>query len=1406
MNWRSIFLYNVLPKKRMFIAFIGFLISSTIITGGSILLTSIVESTSSYLGESDDVLVISNPAASTPYTSILPLELADTIKSINGIIDVSPEVMTAAVYKNKAVYFRGVDIKKFWDFTEVTYIEGSPLSENDTYDVSVGINYAERNNLNTGDLMTIFSTRSDAAIELRVKSIFVTNTLLDDEIIAPLWIGQFFSFESFNFITHIRVKIDLDIISDKEAIRELVNSQYGLTTIINIPSGTTELNATIYIRTGSGSEINESIILNDYLMSFTLPFGEYEIQAEVEGIVSEPYRFILDENTTKSIFVDYRERDIIFHVITDEDEPIEDVKVTVYNDDEGLRLIGRNVYQVYSNSDGDASLTVGNGSYIAEFSYGVYYKSISFITQEVNNYEIQLISRHPIISVQSPKNFSTIIGTELNVSISVTRGYSIFFYPDDDTGKMQEYYYSEENVLPPESMLIPFEEGFHSLTVLAYNKDYLQDYDKSKNYAETKLFLTIVNEFPVEIGFLNAMNGSQIYPSTILELNDTLSFNQGLSYSWNNESWFKVDHDFIVSPFQTGIHKLQLRAEITNETKVCSYYFVVKNSLNYIGILDPPTGLTFKENDTIQTWFDPTSPTIRYHWDSEPNTPIENNGKIVVQGLSDGNHTLYLEVEVYSGSLWDYREYQIEIDNTPANISLSELNNSSIESGSVLSYTNAINETIKHVLFAWDNLDFSTSYESSIPVPEENGNHQLNILVVDLAGNVKQTNYTYNVINFAGITPIDFYLQNEYSGLLNQSFVDLKVLSDVLLFKIDFELTGPSSLSFSRTVLEKERLYLYPGTYNLSITYYYNIFSSRTRNFVFHICDGQSKAELNGHSLTNESYTENILITIQAFDVSFVIGDISHIMLTDGIYYISYMLYTSPGVIYNTHYIIDTTLPEITILSPNKREDEIDVFLDIISNAVEVYFKLQHEQTMIKYNNTQVFLNYNQDGLQLITFYLIDTFHIMRTVSFSFYNGLDYVPVELEFQVYLFGNIFNISSLKVDISSSYNCSEWSGITDLYGKLYVNLFPGEFCIQFYYNDVQYTFRLNTADGLNQTIYLGHSQVTFTILDYYAGSPVINQFCTVRDLNGNRITSFQTDSLGQATSGIKNGHYIIYFTRYSETLSAPFQVYLLEQEIFFEIPSSRRTVQFDFEYDNGSKIYNFEVTFSTIIDGEITLTTGLYSSISLWISYGPVNISFLQYNGEYVTLTRSFEPGRDVITIKIESNTDSPWMVIPFKPITGFTFIVSLSLEYMDYYLRGSLLFTYTLVYTEIILILLIVIVNMYSILQNMYKESKRETRILRMIGGTNSNALIAVFSRLGLIAIVTSFVGYGLGLGILKILAAANQTVFFGHTFSPSGGWLIFLMNSVLTIFIGLIATLFIARNTKKEKNIVHSKR
>jgi len=380
-------------------------------------------------------------------------------------------------------------------------------------------------------------------------------------------------------------------------------------------------------------------------------------------------------------------------------------------------------------------------------------------------------------------------------------------------------------------------------------------------------------------------------------------------------------------------------------------------------------------------------------------------------------------------------------------------------------------------------------------------------------------------------------------------------------------------------------------------------------------------------------------------------------------------------------------------------------------------------------------------------------------------------------------------------------------TDIAGRVYFYALQGGYNIILNISQQIYTLPFDTNDGLNQVIVIGESDVKLNVRDFFVDVPIGYQYCVIRDLNGNRIITLKTNSEGVIETSLDFGEYICYFTRSnSETIAVPFQIYKPDHEVVFSIPSPKRTVLFEFRYDNGSKIYNLPVLLSTVLYGEFNTTTFLSSSISLSTSYGPVNLTVFMKNGDVLNLQRTFEPGREIIQIVISSETEEEWLKIPFKPLSGFEFIVSLSFEYMDYYLKGSLLFTYTLAYAEVILILLIVIVNMYTILQNVYRESRRETTIVKMIGGTNFSTIFNVFSRLGVIAFISSFLGYGIGTAVLRILAAANQTVFFGHTFTPTGSWGIFFLNLLLMIFVATLTTIFIARKDKKEKSIVYSKR
>ncbi|MCG3220156.1 MAG: ABC transporter permease, partial [Candidatus Heimdallarchaeota archaeon] len=763
-----------------------------------------------------------------------------------------------------------------------------------------------------------------------------------------------------------------------------------------------------------------------------------------------------------------------------------------------------------------------------------------------------------------------------------------------------------------------------------------------------------------------------------------------------------------------------------------------------------------------------------------------------------GNHTLYLSV--YFLTQWHNRSYDLVIDNSAPNITLSYVNQTILEAGNNIFYVS--NETLSWLKYSWDNLPYSFDYQSKIKAPTENGVHSLNITACDLAGNIVKYYYEFTTENFTGSTPIDFYLLYELDGLINQGFIDIDVFSNTPVFTIEYRIEG--SVTVEGLLTQSKRIYLFPGDYNLTIIYAVNIFESRTRKWSFTIIDGSNSSYLYSTTV-NSSYSGDISIYFPYYDYNETINSDTPLHLTDGSFHaISYQIGMIENI-YEQWLIIDTILPVIKINSPQKGDSESIVLLDLDSDATEILFQLDNEDTVYTYDRLY-YLEYSVDGKHTLSFTLTDSFYNQRMVNYTFKTGLTYVTVNLTLQE-LSGNVFTpLNDHSISIRSYYNSTVWQGITNVEGIISFDIYSGKYQVNFDYSSEHYEYELKTSGGLTREISIGWLNATLNVHDLYADYPMDDVSLAIRDTSGTRIRTLLTDTDGQSFTQIYTGDYICYYKIQNIIYSIPFQIYSSNQEVYFKIISPKDEVIFDFRYDNGSLVYNVPVIFNTIIDGEIQTTTGLYSSVSLWISYGLINITVTLKSGEILELRRSFEPGKETITIILPTVTEEQWLKIPFKPVTGFAFLVSLSLEYMDYYLKGSLLFTYTLAYAEVILILLVVIVNMYSILQNVYKESRRETTIVRMIGGTNLNAIITIFSRLGFVSLIASLIGYGIGTAILKLLAEVNQTVFFGHTFSPSGDGRLFLLNIALILLTALISSILIARKEKKTKKITYTRR
>ncbi|MCE7743064.1 MAG: hypothetical protein GOP50_11500, partial [Candidatus Heimdallarchaeota archaeon] len=1096
MNIRRIILYNILPKKRLFIAFIGFLISSTIITGAGILLTSIVDSTSSYLGESDDVLVISSPEASTPYTSILPLDLADTISTIEGVEIVSPEVMTAAVYEDKAVYFRGVDVSMFWQLTEVEYLEGNLPSLTDSYEVSIGVNFAERNKLGLGDFFTLFSTRSEAAVELKVKSVFKTGTLLDDEIIASLWIGQFFAFEDYDYITHIRVKIDLDSIPDKELLRELVLNEYSLVINIITPDSLVEINATITIRTRRGGLVNESIIINDNQISYILPFGEYKLQGSIEGVLSPTMSLLLKEDSIISLDIPYKERFVSFRIITDEDEPIQSAIIKLYSQNITERYLETRNFQSLTDVNGEASFIVSDGSYFADISYGHYVKTMAFTTSDVNEHEIVLISRHPFIFVSKPTNNSLVIGNILNLTISATTGYSINYYYDGNIGTIKEYYIAAGEEIYPDKIYIPFADGPHSITVEAFNSDFITSgYDKSLNYATTTVYFTIASEIPSDLSFYNVMNGSQIESNDFLLLNSTYKFNQELRFKWDNKDYITLGENFIIAPYKLGIHRLTLQARADDQFKEISYIFAITNNPRYVGTIGLRSDLKVKGGEYIQTWFNPYYDAY-FNWNSDPMSLIQENGQLNTTDLTDGVNLLHLYTHI--SSEWHNRSYSIEIDKDAPIISLSEINGSLINSREYLEIIS--NEELSLIQFAWNDFFYSKAYEHYIQIPEENGNHSLRIRAKDSVGNLVELYYQFNVTGFNETTdPHDFYLENEYAGILEQAYVDIIPYVQDSFLLIEYRIEG--DIQRTGHVFGSLREYLFPGTYTLTVILWLDLFERRTRTWTFEILEGLNVQEIQSDHI-NSTTSDDMLLNLPYYDVTYNLSTSDTLFLSDGYYSIDYQYPLISNDTYVHHLIMDATSPFLDIISPTKGLNGLVTELILESDAAEILFQFSAGPTIYEYTIAQSII-FISGGEHTIMFYLTDSYENSRMITYSFYVNQSYIPQELTFHYRIAGDLYPINNLSIAISSYYNTSSYVMQTNSNGSIDFNIFMGIYYVSFVYDLKSYDFVFDTSNGENQEIWLNGAFTIIEVRDSFANSTVNSLYCVIRDEYGNRV---------------------------------------------------------------------------------------------------------------------------------------------------------------------------------------------------------------------------------------------------------------------------------------------------------------
>ncbi|MHA2054727.1 MAG: ABC transporter permease, partial [Candidatus Hodarchaeales archaeon] len=243
-----------------------------------------------FLGERDNILVITQPGISTPFTGQVPLSLQSDIQQILGVRTISPETLGLSVAQNfddKSIVVRGIT-SNYTSMASPEVIDGSwfdpHFGSSETtiiYGAMAGYLLAENLGLTCGDTLLLASTLSDTVIDLTITGILRTDSPSDEELIVSLSVGQTMTGKISGYVSFLRVLIDTDVIT-KEILSDYLTQEFVVP--ISLTTEDVELfplfNETpIIAYTPSGQHVKTQYIESGNTTFFHLRFGSYKFVA-----------------------------------------------------------------------------------------------------------------------------------------------------------------------------------------------------------------------------------------------------------------------------------------------------------------------------------------------------------------------------------------------------------------------------------------------------------------------------------------------------------------------------------------------------------------------------------------------------------------------------------------------------------------------------------------------------------------------------------------------------------------------------------------------------------------------------------------------------------------------------------------------------------------------------------------------------------------------------------------------------------------------------------------------------------------------------------------------------------------------------------------------------------------------
>jgi len=174
-----------------------------------------------YLGEGEDIVAIYDSGSRTPFSGLVPMYLAERMSLVDGVSASSPEVIAPGVIKDESIFIRGIVPEQFSKLNTLTIVEGDMLDLADVNFAIVGKRLCERLSLKFGDKVPVLGVFAEQYLEIQIKGIFESHSTMDDEVLVPLYVGQWLRAVDYSCVTVIRVKIDKGEASPNKLYEEI---------------------------------------------------------------------------------------------------------------------------------------------------------------------------------------------------------------------------------------------------------------------------------------------------------------------------------------------------------------------------------------------------------------------------------------------------------------------------------------------------------------------------------------------------------------------------------------------------------------------------------------------------------------------------------------------------------------------------------------------------------------------------------------------------------------------------------------------------------------------------------------------------------------------------------------------------------------------------------------------------------------------------------------------------------------------------------------------------------------------------------------------------------------------------------------------------------------------------------